>query len=112
MAKTMARRKYFLPGWKTLQGVIWSPAGDEIWYTSSNSGSAGNPQAVTLSGKTRTITNVPGGMWLEDIRNGAVLMVTHQRRIGIRGVAPGGKEERELGWFGWSGLGGHDSGRP
>ena len=29
-------------------------------------------------------------------------MVTHQRRIGIRGMPPSGKEERELGWFGWS----------
>ncbi len=28
---------------------------------------------VTLSGKLRTITNVPGGMWLEDMRNGMVL---------------------------------------
>ena len=31
-------------------------------------------------------------------------MVTHQERVGIRGMAPGGKEERELGWFGWSNL--------
>jgi eukaryotic-like serine/threonine-protein kinase len=41
-------------------------------------------------------------MWLEDFRNGAALMVTHQIRLGIRGLAPGAKEERELGWFGWS----------
>ena len=89
-------------GWSSLQGILWSPSGDEIWFTSSNSGSAENPRAVSLSGKMRTITNVPGGMWLEDLRNGTALMVTHQGRIGIRGVAPGGKEERELGWFGWS----------
>jgi eukaryotic-like serine/threonine-protein kinase len=89
-------------GWATLQGIVWSPAGDEIWFTASNSGNAGNPRAVTISGKVRTITNVPGGMWLEDVRNGVALMVTHHRRIGIRGMPPGGKEERELGWFGWS----------
>jgi eukaryotic-like serine/threonine-protein kinase len=89
-------------GWTTLQGVVWSPAGDEIWFTASNNGSAGNPRAVTLSGKVRTITSVPGGMWLEDLRNGVALMVTNHRRIGIRGMPPGGKEERELGWFGWS----------
>ena len=29
-------------------------------------------------------------------------MITHQQRVGIRAMAPGGKEERELGWFGWS----------
>ena len=89
-------------GWETIEGILWSPAADEIWFTSAVAGSATNPSAVTLSGKQRTITNVPGGMWLEDIRNGTALMITHQERIGIRGVAPGAKEERELGWFGWS----------
>jgi Tol biopolymer transport system component len=96
------KEKKLSSGWTSLEGVLWSPAGDEIWFTSSGSGSAENPRAVTLSGKLRTIINVPGGMWLQDLRNGAALMVTHQERIGIRGVAPGGKEERELGWFGWS----------
>ena len=36
------------------------------------------------------------------MKNGAALMVTQQVRIGIRGMAPGAKEEHELGWFGWS----------
>jgi Tol biopolymer transport system component len=89
-------------GWESVEGILWSPAGDEIWFTSSNNGSAINPYAVTLSGKLRSIAKVPGGMWLEDTHNGRALMVTHQIRIGIRGMAPGAKEERELGWFGWS----------
>jgi WD40 repeat protein len=96
------KEKILSSGWTTLQGVSWSPAGDEIWFTASNSGNAGNPHAVTLSGKLRTITNVPGGMWLQEVRNGLALAVTHHRRIGIRGLPPGGKDERELGWFGWS----------
>jgi hypothetical protein len=89
-------------GWVSLEGILWSPGGDEIWFTSTISGIAANPHAVTLSGKVRTITNVPGGVWIEDLRNGAALMVRHQTRIGIRGMGPGAKEERELGWFGWS----------
>ncbi len=100
--KDNGKEKILSPGWSTLQGVVWSPTGDEIWFTASNNGSAANPRAVTLSGKVRTITNVPGGMWLQDLRNGTALMVTHRRQIGLRGVPPGGKEERELGWFGWS----------
>ena len=98
------QEKILSTGWTSLQGVLWSPSGDEIWFTSTNSGSAQNPRAVTLSGKLRTITNVPGGTWLEDIRNGTVLTVTNHARLGIRGMAPGGKEEHELGWFGWSEL--------
>jgi Tol biopolymer transport system component len=96
------RERKLSSGWTALEGILWSPAGDEIWFTSTGRGSATNPRAVTLSGKLRTITNVPGGMWLEDLRNGVALMVKHQVRLGIRGMAPGGKEERELGWFGWS----------
>jgi eukaryotic-like serine/threonine-protein kinase len=91
-------------GWTSLQGILWSPAGDEIWFTSTNTGQTANPRAVTLSGKMRTITNVPGGMWLEDSRNGTVLTVANHTRLGIRGMEPGGKEEHELGWFGWSEL--------
>lgn len=98
------KEKKLSSGWTSVQGILWSPQGDEVWFTSSSSGSASNPRGVTLSGKVRTITNVPGGMWLEDVRNGVVLAVTNQTRIGIRGVAPGGKEEHELGWFGWSEL--------
>jgi hypothetical protein len=96
------KEKKLSSGWVSLEGIVWSPAGDEIWFTSTNSGSSSDPNAVTLSGKLRSITNVPGGMWLEDMRDGTALMVTQQTRIGIRGMAPGGKEEHELGWFGWS----------
>jgi eukaryotic-like serine/threonine-protein kinase len=98
------KEKKLSSGWTSLQGILWSPAGDEIWFTSTNTGSAANPRAVTLSGKLRTITNVPGGMWLQDLRNGTVLTVANHARLGIRGLAPGGKEEHELGWFGWSEL--------
>ncbi len=91
-------------GWSSVEGVVWSPTVDEIWFTASDSGSAENLRGVTLSGKLRTIANVPGGMWLQDIRAGVALMVTNQIRIGIRGLPPGGNEERDLGWLGWSYL--------
>ena len=98
------KEKKLSPGWESLEGIFWSRSGDEIWFTSTSTGSAANPHAVTLSGKLRTITNVPGGVWLEDLRNGTALMVTHHERVGIRGLSAGEKEERELGWFGWSNL--------
>ena len=99
------RQRILTPVWTSLEGILWSPRGDAIWFTSTGVGSAASPRAVTLSGKVRTITNVPGGMWLQDQRNEMTLMVAHRRRIGIRGVPPGGKEERELGWLDWSILG-------
>jgi len=98
------QEKKLSSGWASIQGVLWSPAGDEVWFTATRAGSAENLRGVTLAGKLRTITNVPGGMWLQDLRNGLALTVTHQIRLGIRGIAPGGKEEHELGWLGWAGL--------
>jgi hypothetical protein len=97
------KEKKLSSGWESLKGFVWSPAGDEIWFTSNTSGSGGQSSAViTLSGKLRTIVNVPGGMWLEDMRNGVVLMVRIRNGSGIRGMPPGEKEEHELGWLGWS----------
>ena len=98
------QEKRLSTGWEAIEGIFWSASGDEIWFTSTTSGSATNPHGVTLSGKLRGITNVPGGMWLEDQRNGAVLAETFVARLGIRALAPGAKEERELGWFGFSVL--------
>ncbi len=91
-------------GWVSVEGIVWSPKGDEIWFTATSSGSAENLHGVSLSGKVRTLANVPGGMWLQDIRNGVALTITHQTRLGIRGMGPGAKEERELGWLGWAEL--------
>jgi eukaryotic-like serine/threonine-protein kinase len=91
-------------GWSSIEGIEWSPGGDEVWFAASNSGAADNLRGVTLGGKLRNITNVPGGMWLEDIHDGLALMIVNQQRVNIRGTSPGGKEERELGWLGWSDL--------
>jgi eukaryotic-like serine/threonine-protein kinase len=90
-------------GWTAAQGIVWSPTGDEIWFTSSDTGSTQSLRGVTLSGKLRTVTNVPGGMTLQDIRNGMPLILVSQKRLGLRGISPGGgNHERELGWLGWS----------
>jgi eukaryotic-like serine/threonine-protein kinase len=91
-------------GWSSLEGIEWSPSGNEIWFAASNSGAANNLRGVTLAGKLRNITNVPGGMWLEDVHDNSTLMIVHQQRVNIRGTGSAGKPERELGWLGWSEL--------
>ena len=99
------KEKKLASGWVSIEGIAWSPSGDEIWFTATKTGSSENLRGVTPAGKLRTITNVPGGMWLQDVHNGAVLAVAQQVRIGIRGTGPDGKEETELGWLGWAQLG-------
>jgi len=89
-------------GWTSIEGIVWSPSDSEVWFSASNAGASDNLRGVTLDGKVRSIANVPGGMWAEDIRDGVVLVVSQQQRIGISGVPPGSKDERDLGWLGWS----------
>ncbi|HEY4054070.1 MAG TPA: protein kinase [Terriglobales bacterium] len=89
-------------GWTSVEGIVWSPSGNEVWFSASNAGASDNLRAATLDAKVRTIANVPGGMWAEDIRDDVVLVVSQQQRIGISGVPSGSKDERELGWLGWS----------
>jgi eukaryotic-like serine/threonine-protein kinase len=89
-------------GWTSIEGIIWSPSSDEVWFSASDAGASDNLRGVTLDGKVRTIANVPGGMWTEDVRDGIVLVVSQQQRVSISGAPPGSKEEHELGWLGWS----------
>jgi len=96
------KEKKLSSGWSSLEGVLWAPSGDEVWFSSSNSGSSDNLRGITLSGKLRNIANVPGGMWLQDSQKGLLLIIANQERLKIRGMGPGAKEEIELGWLGWS----------
>jgi eukaryotic-like serine/threonine-protein kinase len=98
---TDGKKKKLAGGYVSVEGLVWAPNGKELWYTATRKGNAENLRGVTLSGKERSITNVPGGVWLQDIRNGALLTIAHQIKIGIKGVAPGKTEEHELGWLGW-----------
>jgi len=65
-----------------------------------------------VEGPSKRLHHLSFGCYAHDLarlrarleRNGVALMVTHQSRIGIRGMPPDGTKELELGWFGWSGL--------
>jgi eukaryotic-like serine/threonine-protein kinase len=99
------QEKKLSTGWEAVEGLVWSGS-DKIWFTSTMSGFSTNAHEVSRSGKLRDITNVPGGMWLQDLQNGKALVVTQRGGRGVRALAAGAKAERELGWFGWSLLSG------
>ena len=96
------REKKLSSGWNSTNGVVWSPSGSEIWFSASNQGAENNLYAVSLEGKRRTLANIPGGLWVQDIRNGKVLAIAQRLRLNARGKPPGGKAEVELGWLGWT----------
>jgi len=90
-------------GWDSIQGVAWSPAGDEIWFTATRTGGDRSLYASTLSGTVRMLARIPGELTLLDVgRDGNVLLTRGNDRSGVMGRAPGAEKERDLSWLDWS----------
>jgi Tol biopolymer transport system component len=87
----------------SLQGLAWSPDGREIWFTAAKVGTYRGLFAVTLDGKERIVTQVPGVLTLHDVRrDGGVLLARENWRREMVGLIAGAKEERNLTWLDWS----------
>ncbi len=89
--------------WESAQGLDWSPAGDEIWFTAAAHGLWRSLRAVTLAGQLRTLAVAPSTLSLEDVTpDGHVLMVSSNMRRGIVARLPGEAADRDLSWLDWS----------
>jgi len=92
--------------WDSIQGIAWSPVGDEIWFTATRTGGDRSLYAVNLSGTVRLLARVPGELTLLDVdRDGNVLLTRGNDRAGMIGVTPGDVKERDLSWLDWSSPG-------
>jgi eukaryotic-like serine/threonine-protein kinase len=97
------KKKILSTGWESAQGVAWSPSGEEIWFTATAAGNSRALYAVTLSGRQRPVANTPSGMLLQDIsRDGRVLFIENNARLGFLGILPGETKERDLSGLEWS----------
>jgi Tol biopolymer transport system component len=84
------------------QGLAWSLRGEEVWFTGGSEDKY-NLNAVSLSGRQRIVTRIPGDLELQDIaRNGRVLLTPYARRMGMMGSGPNETKERDLSWFDYS----------
>ncbi|MFZ0816694.1 MAG: WD40 repeat domain-containing serine/threonine protein kinase [Candidatus Sulfotelmatobacter sp.] len=93
-------------GWDSIQGIAWSPSGDEIWFTATRTGGDRSLYAVSPSGTVRLLARVPGELTLLDVdRDGNVLLTRGNDRAGMIGLAPGATKERDLSWLDWSAPG-------
>jgi eukaryotic-like serine/threonine-protein kinase len=90
-------------GWSSERGVAWRPDGKEIWFTAIERGNTLNLLAVTLSGKVRTLLDLPMGITLEDIApDGRVLVALNSKRLGMAFGTLGSKQDVELSWHDWN----------
>jgi hypothetical protein len=91
------------PAWESVQGLAWSPAGNEVWFTATGGGSLRSLYAVTTGGALRVIARAPGPLLLRDVaRSGAVLLTRDDVRWGIMARPPGGDHEIDVSWLEFS----------
>jgi Tol biopolymer transport system component len=102
----LAGKKKVLSGeWGGEEGLAWSPAGDEVWFTANKSGEADALYAVTLSGQERLIVGMTSRLMLHDIsRDGRVLLASFNSSTNLISQAPGETKERDLSWLGETNL--------
>jgi len=86
--------------WFTIQGVAWSPDGNEIWFTASKSGVDRTLYAITLDGKERMVLRLPGAVMIFDIfKDGRVLLMRASWRRELVGVNSADSKQRDLSWL-------------
>jgi len=95
------RKTTLTTGWFGIDGVVWSPVGDEIWFVGGQEARRhGELHAVSPEGKKRIVLRVPGSFMFSDLtRDGRGLLINAFCRTSIAGVIPGESAERDLSWF-------------
>ena len=91
-------------GWSSgAKGLVWSPDGDEIWITGTDSAAPPALWAVSMNGDIRLVSRLTGAMQVFDISNAGRILVGHGTwRAALHYLAPGESEERDVSWFDWS----------
>lgn len=95
-ARTLSRE------WNSEAGLAWRPDGEEIWFTAAEKGNTRNLMAVNLSGRIRTLLDLPIGMSLQDIAaDGRVLVSLDSARLAVGFTTLGRSEDVDLSWHNW-----------
>jgi eukaryotic-like serine/threonine-protein kinase len=100
---TSGHKRELTQEWYGTQGLAWSPDGQEVWFTASELGVDHYLSAVSLSGKERLVTRIPGTLVVFDIwHDGRVLLARAGRRREAMALYGGETKERDLSWLDYS----------
>lgn len=68
--------------WDCEHGLAWRPDGKEVWFSAIEKGNGLNLMAVDLSGKLRTVLDLPSSVHIQDIASdGRVLITLNSTRL-------------------------------
>jgi eukaryotic-like serine/threonine-protein kinase len=103
---SLAGDKKILSGeWSSEDGLAWSAAGDEVWFSAKAAGEENSLRVVRLAGGEREVMRAPVNLILHDIsRDGRPLLSGGNDSTEFIGLAPGEKKERNLSWLDRGGV--------
>jgi DNA-binding winged helix-turn-helix (wHTH) protein/Tol biopolymer transport system component len=84
----------------SLEGLAWSPTGDEVWFTAARVGAKSSLRALTLDGRERSLLSSMGRLVLYDVAADGRLLIsrsTHGAEILFRRAAE--PAYRDLSWL-------------
>ena len=91
----------------SVQGLAWRPDGAEVWVTGTRTGISRALEAITLSGKERTICRVPATFTLYDLlKDGRALIAEEDYRESLFAGGAADAPARDLSALDWAGPGG------
>jgi WD40 repeat protein len=86
--------------WASVGGLAWTPDGQEVWFTATNTGFASALQAMSLAGQERLVAEMGETVYLHDIsREGRVLVAQGRVTAETRGRMALDKAERDYSWL-------------
>ena len=86
-------------GWQSLQGLAWSPSGDEVWFTGRRDWNV-VLAAVRLDGHERTLLSFPADVALLDVAaDGRALLARQEETYETKVLQPGEAKERDASWL-------------
>jgi eukaryotic-like serine/threonine-protein kinase len=90
----------------SLEGLAWSPSGDEIWLGGTvHEAWANEIHGIGFNGKERIVLRLPGMLRLHDVsRDGRILLTQESWRCGIQFRGPKDAKERDLSWLDYAEL--------
>lgn len=89
--------------WSSIDGLAWSPSGNEIWFTASKSGGTRGLYAVSEKAQLRRISNSPLSLRVLDVsQSGRTLISLDNYRVTMMADLPGDSAETDLSKFDFS----------
>jgi eukaryotic-like serine/threonine-protein kinase len=88
--------------WGGIMSLAWAPLGEEIWFTAGDFASNPSLFAVSLRGKERLLSSVPGAIFIQSVLpNGRALAIHSTNRHVLMVSTPDHPDERDLSWLDW-----------